>query len=178
MRDRSRQGRYHLSDPYFRFFFRFVAPLYEAMKMDLDEALGRIQAELRSFVGQTSFEELCRTWVDQQARAGKLPLVPQVVGSHWSRQVQVDVAAVDWRKKKILLGECKWGPLPVGRQVVRDLIQQKAPRLLHQLPEEGAGWRTHYVVFARAGLTLAAQKELEAHGGFGVNLSRLDRELE
>ncbi len=177
-RSRSRQGRYHLSDPYFRFYFRFVAPMYETMVVDIEQTLGRIQQELRAFVGQTSFEELSRTWVAQQGKAGKLPVVPQAIGSHWSRQVQIDVVAVDWQKKQILLGECKWGERAVGRQVVRALIEQKAPRLLRQLPDAGAGWRTHFIVFARSGLTPAALAELKSHQGKAIDLKQLDQELE
>ncbi|HUV91171.1 MAG TPA: DUF234 domain-containing protein [Anaerolineae bacterium] len=29
------------------------------------------------------------------------------VGSHWSRQAQADVVAINWRERAILLGECK-----------------------------------------------------------------------
>jgi uncharacterized protein len=89
---KSRQGRYHLCDPY----FRFLAPYQDALAFDPEPALAAVRDGLRAFVGQTVFEELSREWVQAQGRQGKLPLNPSVVGSHWSRRTQVDVVAIDW----------------------------------------------------------------------------------
>jgi hypothetical protein len=57
-----------------------------------------------------------------------------VVGSHWATDVQVDVVAIAWKEKCILLGECKWGMEDVERSVVRELVEEKTPldRDLHQ----------------------------------------------
>ncbi|MGC9335291.1 MAG: DUF234 domain-containing protein [Anaerolineae bacterium] len=63
----------------------------------------------------TAFEALGRAWVLAQARRGRLPFVPEDVGSHWPAEVQVEVVAINWREKAILLGECKWGTGTVGR---------------------------------------------------------------
>ncbi len=38
-RRRSRQGRYHLRDPFFRFYFRFIAPFHDYLPYDMDRAL-------------------------------------------------------------------------------------------------------------------------------------------
>ena len=65
----------------------------------------------------------------KQAHAHNLPFAPESVGSHWSRRVQVDVVAVNHQSREILLGECKWGEEPVSRQIVRELIEQKGPKL-------------------------------------------------
>lgn len=65
--------------------------------------------QFRGFVGETAFEELCRSWTLAQARARRLPFAPEIVGSHWARDVQADVVALSWREQAILLGECKWG---------------------------------------------------------------------
>jgi len=145
--------------------------------MDIEQTMKRVQQQLRAFIGQTTFEELSRLWVEQQGKAGKLPFVPQIVGSHWSRQTQVDVVAINWETKHILLGECKWGADSVGLAVVSDLVERKTPRLCKSLPNEGQGWTIHYVLFSRAGLTGPALAELKLHGGISVELGRLDREL-
>ena len=81
----------------------------------------------------TAFEDLCREWILLKACAGKLPMVPELVGSHWSTDAQVDVVAVNWHDKAILLGEYKWGVDAVGRSVVRELVD-KAPKIV---PSEG-----------------------------------------
>lgn len=177
-RRHSRQGRYHLRDPFFRFYFRFIAPFYDYLPYDLEKVLDKVRQELRAFVGQTIFEELARQWVFQQGKAGDLPFRPDIVGSHWSSRAQVDVVAINWSERQILLGECKGGQSSVSRQVVRELVERKTPRLIRELPEAGEGWSIHHVVFSRSGFTKAATVELEHHAGMAVDLRRLDRELD
>jgi hypothetical protein len=131
----------------------------------------RISEQFRAFVGQTAFEDLCREWVLVQARAGRLPFAPEIVGSHWAADAQVDVVALNWRDREIVLGECKWGSSPVGRAVVRELVG-KAPRVV-----PGDDWQVHHAFFARAGFTPAARAEAEAKDAVLVDLMALDREL-
>jgi AAA+ ATPase superfamily predicted ATPase len=175
-RRNSRLGRYHLADPYFRFYFRFIAPFHEYLPFDTERVLERVRRDLRAFVGGSAFEDLSRQWVVRRGAAGDLPLRPGIVGAHWSRKVQLDVVAVDWEARRLLLGECKWGEDRVDRQVVRELIERKGELLRKELPD-GEAWRFHYAVFSRMGLTPAAVAELEKHEGIHVDLARLDAEL-
>jgi uncharacterized protein len=176
LRRRARSGRYHLSDPYFRFYFRFIAPHQDELSYQPERLLPRIHEGLRAFVGATAFEELCRQWVAAQGQKGQLPLEIQEVGSHWSREVQVDVVGVNWAKRAILLGECKWGADAVGRDVVRGLVD-KTSRVLKGLPGEGEGRQVHYVLFARAGFTDAARQQAGSHKALLVDLATVDRDL-
>jgi AAA+ ATPase superfamily predicted ATPase len=177
-RRRSRKGRYHLSDPYFRFYFRFIAPDYDELTYRPEEVLPSIREGLRAFVGGTAFEELSRQWVNEQGRAGHLPFEPEDVGAHWSRRVQVDVVGINWRQRAILLGECKWGMERVGRNVIWELIDQKTGLVLRDLPAAGEGWAVHYAFFARSGFTDAARAAAEAAGAILVDLKRLDRDMQ
>jgi hypothetical protein len=176
-RRRARTGRYHLLDPYFRFYFRFLAPHQDDLAYRPELVLPRIREGLRAFVGMTAFEELSRQWVLEQGRAGALPFEVREVGSHWSRRVQVDVVAVNWTDHQILLGEAKWGTGAVGRSVIRDLLETKTPKALRDLPGEGAGWHVHYAFFSRAGFTDAARVEAELVGAQMVDLEILDAGL-
>ena len=99
------------------------------------------------------------------------------VGSHWSRQAQADVVAVNWRERAILLGECKWGAEPVGRDVVRELVENKSAGVLQGLADAGEGWQVTCAVFTRAGFIGAARSLAQAHSAWLVDLNRLDREL-
>jgi AAA+ ATPase superfamily predicted ATPase len=172
----SRNSRYHLADPYLRFYFRFIAPNLDLVEQELANLLWeRISGEFRAFVGMTAFEELCREWVLTQARAGRLPFLPEVVGSHWAANAQVDVVALNWRERAVLLGECKWGAGPVGRDVIRELVEAKTPRVLAELPEGGTGWRVYHVFFAHAGFTEAARAQ--AADAQLIDLATLDADL-
>ncbi len=176
-RDRSRRGRYHLTDPYFRFYFQFFAPYTENPPVNPDQVMVEINANLRGFVGGTVFEELARQWVNAKAGAGELPFTPERVGNHWDAKVQVDVLAINFKTHHILLGECKWGMDPVDRQVIRELIDHKTPLTLASLPDSGKGWQVSHAFFARAGFTDAARREAKAAGAFLVDLNELDQTL-
>jgi AAA+ ATPase superfamily predicted ATPase len=166
------RSRYHLRDSYLRFYFRFIEPNLELVELELTDLLWeRISEQFRAFVGQTAFEDLCREWVLVQARAGHLPLAPEIVGSHWASDAQVDVVALNWRDQEILLGECKWGSSPVGRSIVRGLVD-KTPKVV-----PGDDWQIHYALFARAGFTDAARAEAEERGAILVDLATLDQDL-
>jgi uncharacterized protein len=171
---KSKQGRYHLSDPFFRFYFRFLFPHLSKL-MSAEETTAPIRSELRAFVG-LSFEKLAQQWVVAQARTGHLPFAPEAVGSHWSRRVQVDVIAINHQNREILLGECKWGEGKVTRQTVRELIEQKGPKMRQEL-RDGDDWTFHYAVFTRAGFTEEATAELSTRQGLLVDLPALDGTL-
>ena len=173
---RTTQGRYVLADAYLRFYFRFIAPNQALLEQGLYNRLWELIAEeMRAFVGMTAFEEICRTWTLQQAAAGRLPFVPDAVGRHWSPECEIDVVTIHWRQKQILLGECKWSTDPVGPNVVRGLIEERAPRVLERLTGE---WQTHYAFFSRAGFTDAAKEEAAKVDARMVDLAQLDRELQ
>jgi hypothetical protein len=174
----SRLSRYVLADHYLRFYFRFVRPNLDLLAQRLyDQVWDRISEQLRAFIGMTVFEELCQAWVLVQARASRLPLAVEQVGAHWGGGVQVDIVAISWREKALLLGEAKWGTEAVKRDVVRELIDRRTPLVLKTLPDAGEGWTVHYAFFARAGFTDAARGEAESIGALSVDLEQLDRDL-
>jgi len=121
---------------------------------------------------------------DIRAEFEKLLDFAEEVSRHWSRQVQIDVVAVNWRQKAILLGECKWGLVlskvegmdTIGQNVIRDLIEKRTPRVLKDLPDSGEGWDIYYAFFARIGFTNAAR--VKAHDAWLVDLATRDRDLQ
>lgn len=177
-RQTSRLSRYVLADNYLRFYFRFVRSNLDLIAQQLyDEVEKRISEQLRAFIGMTAFEELSREWILTQARAGKMPFSVEQVGSHWGGGVQVDVVAINWRERQLLLGESKWQAEPIRRRVVRELIETKTPKVLKQLPEEGDGWHVYYAFFSRSGFTDEARSLSNTHDTQLVDLALLDNDL-
>ena len=173
----SRQGRYHFSDPYFHFYFRFLAPFNTVLPDDIEPVLEKVRLELRAFVGQTAFEKLSQQWVREQRKADKLPFRPMIIGSHWSRKVQIDVVGVNWESRDILLGECKWGGNSIGRSVLRELVEQKTVKLLAELPHTPLDWTVHYIFFARSGFSPSAQQYANEQNMILVDLPALEAGL-
>lgn len=166
------RSRYHVSDSYLRFYFRFMDPHLDMIEQKQTNLLWeRIKEQFRAFIGLTTWEELCREWVMLQGNQGKLPFAFELVGSHWSADVQVDIVAINWRDKAILLGECKWGLKNVNRATIRELVA-KTPMTV---PDDE--WQVHYAYFARSGFTDAARAEAQKLDAILVDLERLDNDL-
>ena len=132
-------GRYVIIDPYLRFYFRFFAPNLSAIERGRTrQTISLLSDHLPDFIGTHAFEELCREWVDARAEVDNFPFLPARVGSFWSKEAQVDVLAINWRTKDILLGECKWEKKTIGRQVAQALFD-KTEKVL----PKNAEWQVH-----------------------------------
>ena len=171
--EKSRQGRYVITDAYLRFYFRFIKPyLADIARGRTRQAVSLLHDHLLDFIGTHTFEELCRAWVDDMAEMDQLPFLPAHTGSFWSRQAQVDVVAINWRTKNILLGECKWGQKPVGRDVIQALVN-KTDKVL----PGSVTWQVHYAFFARQGFTDAAQQLAAEHNALLITLSQIEADM-
>lgn len=171
--ERSRKGRYVIVDPYLRFYFRFLAPNLGFIERGMvQQTVSLMREHLTDFIGTHTFEELCRDWVAVQAEQGELPFLPERVGSFWSQQAEVDVLAVNWRSRDILLGECKWGTGAVGRGVVRTLVS-KSDKVVPP-----GQWTVHYAFFARQGFTAAARTDAAELDAQMVTLEAIEAGLQ
>ena len=171
-RSRSHQRRYHLGDHYHRFHFRFIDPNSDLLEQGrVDQAWEKISEQFRAFISGTAFEEICRDWVWRQADPGKLPFKPNNVGSHWGRRIQMDVAAVNWSERWLLLGECKWGLDKIDAQVVREFAE-RAKRLVEK---EFESWSVYLLFFARGGFIDSARTEAKREEIEFVELHQLER---
>jgi len=166
--ERSRLGRYHIIDPYLRFYYRFLINRQAQLALGVqDQALEEIKRHLRDFIGAHTWEELCREWLLRASAKGQLAFPVDQVGSVWTQKAQVDVVGINTMEKTLVLGECKWGPQTMGRSVLVDLVNKTA----EVVPKQGQ-WRVLYLAFARAGWSEQAHTfahELKATSPAGVN---------
>lgn len=183
----SRSGRHHITDPYLRFYYRFLeARQYQFSMAIQDQALAEITRHLLDFIATYTWEELSREWVLRAGGWGHLPFMPDQVGSAWDRLTQIDVVGINRMEKTLLLGECKWTLKRVDHQVMVQLVKEKTVKVV---PGEGR-WRVFYLGFSRSGWTTEAlnyQDEINRHPVSGENwvsegmrlvtLEELDRDL-
>lgn len=150
----SREGRYHIIDPYLRFYYRFLALRQSQLALDVPEqALAEIKRHLLDFIGTHTWEELCREWVLRASASGEAPFFADQVGSVWTKKAQVDVVGINSMEKTLILGGCKWSPQAIGQQVLTDLVQKTDEVISGQ-----GQWQVYYLGFARAGWTEAAKR--------------------
>jgi hypothetical protein len=144
-----RRSHYRLADPFFAFWFRFVAPWSGAFDSGQAEApKAHLRAHWPEHVGLV-FEEVCRDIVRRHPEAFGGPW--ERVGSWWSGEAEVDVVAVDAKRKALLLGECQWTRERMGADVPAALEEKR--QLL------GKGWaHVGYALFSKTGFTSACRE--------------------
>jgi AAA+ ATPase superfamily predicted ATPase len=115
---------YEISDPYFRFWFRFVLRNRSRLESGrVDEVYDDIAADLDNVMGP-AFEQCCRTWVERYT-SEELTGAPQEVGSWWSRKGDVEIDVVGVRRHRyVLVGSCKWRR-EADTDVLGGLLQQQ-----------------------------------------------------
>jgi AAA+ ATPase superfamily predicted ATPase len=108
---------YAISDPFLRFWFRFVGPGESrlASRADAERYLDQaIMPQLDKFISEDAYERICQRWT--------LRNVPGVVsvGQWWgsirrrengeprSRRYEADIAGINENADVVVLGSCKW----------------------------------------------------------------------
>lgn len=154
----SRQGRHFITDPFLRFYYRFLARRQSQLAMGIEEqALAEIKRHLLDFIGTYTWEELCQEWLMRAGKHDRLPFVPDQVGSSWTKHAQIDVVGINRMEKTLFLGECKWSPKVMGRDVLENLVDKTD----EFVPSDGV-WRVCYLGFARGGWDKLARQYAES----------------
>ena len=170
---KSRWGVYQLTDPYFRFWFRFVYPNRSLLERgESAQVMRQVRTELDQYTGP-AFEAICHEAVwrahSDPDRVPREPsgrsFTPTAVGRWWNRHEEIDVVAVGAAQDlpAVLLGECKWSSKPVGINVLADL-KRKAQILAADQQWDRQEWRIDYALFSRSGFTPALQKQADDEG--------------
>jgi AAA+ ATPase superfamily predicted ATPase len=151
-----RRGVWTVADPYLRFWFRFVLPYRNRLEhgANVDRFYRDVVApSLDHFVSKPTFEEICRTWVLDQAEMGRWSPVEQV-GAWWGpvpapkpdqprRQTEAELEVVAVAGNRVVVvGEAKWTREPVGLGVLNHFRD-----VLRYVP--GANQDTQLVLFGR-----------------------------
>ena len=146
--EKSRKGLYFVNDHFIEFWFRFVYAYKGELELENTEyVLGKIK---KSFIeNHVSFvyEDICRELLSVLCREGKINFIPNKIGSYWSSNIEVDVAAIDEESKSILLGECKYHVQPVDADVLFEL-KEKTEKI-----SEISEYKKIYAVFSKSGFT-------------------------
>ncbi len=78
----SRLGRHFITDPFLRFYYRFLAGRQSQLALGIeDQALEEIKRHLLDFIGTYTWEELCQEWLLRATGHARLPFLPDQVGS-------------------------------------------------------------------------------------------------
>ncbi len=157
-RSKRQKGTWHIADPYVRFWGRYILPYTGAIEQG--QGAGLVEQILRptweQFVAIT-WEELARQSIYHLAQHYRLNFWPEVVGSWWNTQNQIDVVAVSYQQRTAWLGEARWHRQPMGQP---DLQQLQQKTRVWQGNE--SGWRIYHVLFSRSGFTAPLQQRAQS----------------
>jgi len=166
--ERSRQSFYRLTDPYLRFWFRFVLPAQgrltnaEGAQRHLDD---HVLPRLDEFVAAPAFEEVCQEWLRREVDAA-------AVGWWWGKvrelreaglrdtDRELDAVAVDSDGAPIAIGACKWteGAMPASELTKLRALAE------HLRPEDPPA----LYLFSRSGFDSGLQEAADADPGLNL----------
>lgn len=151
---RSRRGHYYITDPYLRFFYRFLSA--NQMQLALwspQQVVQYIESNLGPFIEMNTWPELCRDWLlGASAFDDRVPALEEIGGA-WNLRHFIEIAGLNRPEHVLALGVCQWQDNPVGPEPLRKMISQAASIV----PKSGS-WKVHFYGFASQGWTSEAQK--------------------
>jgi AAA+ ATPase superfamily predicted ATPase len=140
-----RWGTYHLRDPFFRFWHRWVLPRRNYLEIGQGQrgALDQIRQNMPYIVAPV-WEEIARAHLYTVSARGEIPIQIEEVGSWWSRDAQIDLVAVNRAERRVVLGEAKWQRATVTEADLERLVNRGLRWL-----DGDTYWDVHYAFFAR-----------------------------
>jgi uncharacterized protein len=153
--DKSRKGRYVVTDPYLRFYYRYLSMSQSKVAMGrTNELVEAIEDDLPDFIRKT-WIELCQHWVALAASHGKLPVAVDEIGREWKSSDYIDVYGLAEKERTLVLGHCFWEEEAVDPQSLLDWIVKSD--VISMLPK--GKWSVYLAGFSSSGWT---GKETEA----------------
>jgi AAA+ ATPase superfamily predicted ATPase len=160
---RASRGSYRITDPYFRFWFRYVFPNRSRLELGrVREVADEVVADLDNHMGSV-FEDCCRSWVSRYAPGDTVGQFDDV-GAWWTRDGQTEVDVVAYRGNRYtLLGSVKW------KATVDDRVLDQLEAARDQMGPRAA--RARLMLFARHGFT-ERLRERALRGGVSLVTAR------
>ena len=125
-KERRRNKRYHLSDNYFDFYFRFIYP--NKSELILNGQITGFHSDYNRYLGKV-FEKFSKEFIEE--RVEMLPFRFSRIGRWWHKETEIDLVALNEMDKEILFVECKW----------RNLDYRSAIKIIGSLKEKSRHFR-------------------------------------
>ena len=155
---KTKRTKYRISDNLIDFWFRFVFSQNSLIEAErYEECLENTMRELPMFISK-KFEDLVRTAV-------KSHLDYEECGAWWSRKGdEIDIVAINRRKKEILFGEVKWRN--------RKMSCESLYELMEKVELTGfKGFKSRFLMVSKSGFTGKCIGEMDEKGVLYWNLN-------
>ena len=138
----SRRALYKIADPFFRLWFRVVAPYRAQLASGTPATRRQILARFWDSLCAQGWEELCRQQVARLPAEKSLgQLGPWGPASRWWRgaEPEWDLVSESLDGRRVLLGEVKWSARPFGHGHLEKALRELAARPAPPLPTRLSG---------------------------------------
>ena len=172
------RGQYALTDPYFKFWYRFIYPNFSELVVGDVEGIYRhqIAPHLPMFIAPV-FEQLCIDYLRRLNREDVLPFHFTKIGRWWEKVTyetddgkqtvpeEIDIVATDSTTGRFLLAECKYRRSGADVDVGRNLKEK--------FPIDRYPGTQHYVVFSFYGFSARLRAYADAEGIMLVDAAQM-----
>jgi AAA+ ATPase superfamily predicted ATPase len=141
------RSRYIVSDPFLRFWFRYVPAHRAAIELGLTErVVETVRRDFEENLMPIVWEEVAASIIAEKLKHGWLGITPTRIGKWWYRGAEIDIVVVDDSEKppRILVAEAKWSSL--SAREARRILDNLRAKAAH-LPVKAS--TIHYVLAAR-----------------------------
>lgn len=148
--EKSRKGRYIVTDPYLRFYYRYLSTSQSKVAMgQINELAAIIENDLADFIKKT-WIDLCKQWVSLAAAHKQIPVTIEELGSEWKRgDDYIDIYGISEAERTLVLGFCHWSDEPAQPDLIYERLINKD--IMPMLPK--GKWSVYFLGFSANGWT-------------------------
>ena len=161
----SKRALYKIADPFFRLWFRVVAPHRAQLASGTPDSRRQLLARFWESLCAQAWEDLCRQQTPRLPAEGPLgSLGPWGPASRWwhGTQPEWDLVSESLDGGRVLLGEVKWSTRPADRRSLERALQELAARPAPPVPPRLTGAELLRALFvpevAKAGVDVEGMK--------------------
>jgi len=121
-----KKSRYVITDPFFKFWFRFVNPNKTTLELGLEEKVwSNMKEDFNTYLGNV-FEEISKEYIVSGIKSGKMEIDADVVGRWQYEEKEIDIVTYSSRERRGILFEVKWKELSYNdaRSIISNLIER------------------------------------------------------
>ncbi len=158
---KTRNSIYEISDNYFRFWLRFVDRFRGEIELgEVKEPVEYLRKNIESYVGRTAEDVMRQMLANRYGKSGRW----------WHKDAEIDIVALNEKKKEILFGEVKWRNRPVGWNVAEELMEKK--ELVEWNNEER---KEKFLIVSKSGFTKKCLRRMDEEGIMHWDLKDIKR---
>jgi AAA+ ATPase superfamily predicted ATPase len=145
----SRRSLYKIDDPFFRLWFRIVAPHRGPLASGSRQARLRLLARFWDDLAGQAWEDLCRQQIPRLEETKQGRLGPWGPAARWweGTAPEWDLVSESFGGGALLLGEAKWSAKPFGARALARARAELVAKPVPNLPVRYAGHATVRVLF-------------------------------